>query len=75
MPEREDELADVAAQIEMLLQKWERKQSAALFLWASDPQSLDREIRDSLYRNARTLLTAAIYELADTIVNGGTHVR
>jgi uncharacterized protein YbgA (DUF1722 family) len=53
---REDKVADVAGQIELLLQKWERKHFA---------QS------ETEYRHHRTMLTAAIYQLADTIVNGG----
>jgi hypothetical protein len=68
--EREDRVADVAGEIEMLLQKWERKQLAELVLRSTHAQSLDHPIADAAYRAKRTDLTAAIYQLADTIVNG-----
>lgn len=70
MPEREDRVADVAGEIEMLLQKWERKQLAEIVLRSTDPQSLDYPVADLAYRAKRTDLTAAVYKLADTIVNG-----
>ena len=70
MADREDRVADVASEIEMLLQKWERKQLAALVRRSTDPQSLDYPDADRAYRAKRTELTAAIYKLADSIVNG-----
>lgn len=70
MPEREDRVADVAGEIEMLLQKWERKQLAEIVLRSTDAQSLDHPAADRAYRAKRTDLTAAVYKLADTIVDG-----
>jgi hypothetical protein len=70
VPEREDRVADVAGQIETLLQKWERKEFARYVLRHIDPQSLDHPPADTAYRRQRTELTAAVYQPADTIVNG-----
>lgn len=70
MPDRSDRVEEVAGEIEMLLQKWERKQLAALVLRSTDASSLDFPAADGAYRAKRTDLTAAIYQLADTIVNG-----
>jgi hypothetical protein len=68
--DREDRVESVAGEIEMLLQKWEKKQLAQIILGATDPQSLDHPIREGEYRHHRTMLTSAVYKLADTIVNG-----
>lgn len=43
-------------------------QLAALVLGATDPQSLDHPLREGDYRHARTMLTAAVFALAATIV-------
>ena len=69
MPERTDRVTDVAGQIEMLLQKWERKQSAARIRRETDAQSLDFPAVDRAYRHARTLLTAAVFQLSEAIVD------
>lgn len=66
-------MEDVAGEIETLLQKWEKKQLAQIILGATDPQSLDRTLRQGDYNHHRTMLTAAVYKLADTIVNGVPH--
>lgn len=70
MQSREDEVEIVAAQIETLLQKWERKQLASFLLGATDAQSLDHPILAGRYRLSRTLLSAGVYELAHTLVHG-----
>jgi hypothetical protein len=70
VPSREDEVEMLAGQIETLLQKWERKQLASFLLGSTDAQSLDHSIFAGRYRLSRTLLTAGIYEFADTLVNG-----
>jgi len=67
---REDEVEAISGQIETLLQKWERKQLASFLLGSTDAQSLDHPILAGRYRLSRTLLTASIYELAHTLVNG-----
>lgn len=67
---REERFEAVSSAIEMLLQKHARLQLAALILGATDSQSLDRAIREGAHRHARTELTAAVYGLAATIVNG-----
>jgi hypothetical protein len=71
--DREDRVTDVAGEIETMLQKWESKQFAQIILRATDPQSLDHPLREGQYKHSRRLLTAAVFKLADTIVNGVKH--
>ena len=68
---REERVESLAGAIENLLQKHKGVQLATLVLGATDPQSLDHSLREGDYRHARTLLSAAVYELSDLIVNGG----
>lgn len=68
--ERAQAVALLAEAIETLLQKHQRVQLAAFVLGATDTQSLDHPLLKGRYRHARTELTAAVWELADTIVDG-----
>lgn len=68
MASREEAVETLAGAIEMLLQKHQRMQLAALVLGATDAQSLDHTIRQGAYRHARTELTAAVYQLANTLI-------
>lgn len=70
MPNREERIEALAGAIETLLQKHQRMQLASLILGATDPQSLDHPLREGDYRHARTMLTAAVFQIADTIVKG-----
>lgn len=67
-PSREESVEALAGAIETLLQKHQRLQLAAFILGATHAQSLDHSHREGDYRHARTMLTAAVYQLADTIV-------
>jgi hypothetical protein len=66
--ERAQQVAHVAKQIENLLQKHQRVQLAAFLLGSTDTQSLDHPILKGRHRHARTELTAAVWEFADTLV-------
>lgn len=69
MDDREDRVEAVAGEIETLLQKYTRLQLAQIILGATDAQSLDHPLREGDYKHARTMLTAAVYKLANTIAN------
>lgn len=71
MSSREECVEALAGSIETLLQKHQRMQLASLVLGTTDAQSLDHPLREGDYRHARTMLSAAVYELAATIVDGG----
>jgi hypothetical protein len=71
VPSPEERIEALAGAIEMLLQKHQRMQLAAVVLGATDSKSLDHPLREGDYRHARTMLTAGVFELATTIVNGG----
>lgn len=70
MQTREESVETLAGAIEMLLQKHQRLQLATIVLGATDAQSLDYPLREGDHRHARTMLTAAVYQLANTIVGG-----
>jgi hypothetical protein len=65
---RAQKVAQLAGAIENLLQKHQRVQHAALLLGSTDTQSLDHSLHQGRYRHARTELTAAVWEFADTII-------
>jgi hypothetical protein len=67
---RAQKVASLAKQIENLLQKHQGVQLAAFVLGATDTQSLDHSLRKGDHRHARMLLTAAVWEVADTLVDG-----
>jgi hypothetical protein len=71
VPSREDRVEALSIALETLMQKHQRMQLASLVLGATDQKSLDHPLRAGDYRHARTMLTAAVFTLADTIVNGG----
>lgn len=72
MASKEERVETLAGAIEMLLQKHQRMQLAAVVLGATDSQSLDHPLREGDYRHARTMLTAAVYQFANTIVGGNS---
>lgn len=69
---REERVEALSGAIEMLLQKHQGMQLATLILGTTDSQSLDHPLREGDRRHARTMLTAAVYGLANTIIEEET---